>query len=66
METGPGPRSDAERHNDAPLPSPDIDLSLPPPASLLPDTTTAPPPSATDTLPKSEPLATPEAAATPE
>jgi outer membrane protein assembly factor BamD len=44
LETAADPRSEAEIHNDAPLPPPDIDLSLPPPASLLPDTTTAPPP----------------------
>jgi outer membrane protein assembly factor BamD len=66
LETAPDPRSEAEIHNDAPLPPPDIDLSLPPPASLLPDTTTAPPPSTADTLPKAEPSATPEATANPE
>jgi outer membrane protein assembly factor BamD len=60
METAPGPRSEAEMHNDAPLPPPDTDLSLPPPASLLPDTTTAPPSSTTDALPKPAPSATPE------
>jgi outer membrane protein assembly factor BamD len=64
METGSGPRSEAEIHNDAPLPPPDTDMSLPPPASLLPDTTTAPPSSATDTLPT--PAPTPEATAIPE
>jgi outer membrane protein assembly factor BamD len=62
METAPGSRSEAEMHNDAPLPPPDTDMSLPPPASLLPDTTTAPPSSTTDTLP----TAAPEATATPE
>jgi outer membrane protein assembly factor BamD len=31
-------------NNDAPLPAPEIDSSLPPPASLAPDTTTAPEP----------------------
>jgi outer membrane protein assembly factor BamD len=62
-ESAPGPRSESEVHNDAPLPPPDVDLSLPPPASLLPDTTTAPP-STTDSLPT--PAPTPEAAATPE
>src|SRR6266704_1281894 len=31
-------------NNDAPLPSPETDSSLPPPASLAPDTTTAPEP----------------------
>jgi outer membrane protein assembly factor BamD len=58
METAPGSRSEAEIHNDAPLPPPDTDVSLPPPASLLPDTTTAPPSSTTDTLPT--PAPTPE------
>jgi outer membrane protein assembly factor BamD len=66
METAPGSRSEAEMHSDASLPPPDTDMSLPPPASLLPDTTTAPPSSATDTLLKPAPAATPEAAATPE
>ena len=66
MEKAPGPRSEAEMHNDAPLPPPDTDMSLPPPASLLPDTTTAPPSSTTDTLPTPAPSATPEATATPE
>lgn len=59
-------RSEAEIHNEAPLPPPDTDVSLPPPASLLPDTTTAPASSETDTLPTPAPSATPEAAATPE
>jgi outer membrane protein assembly factor BamD len=62
MEPAPDHRS--EVHNDAPLPPPDNDVSLPPPASLLPDTTTAPPSTATDTLPT--PAPTPEAATTPE
>jgi outer membrane protein assembly factor BamD len=60
METAPGPGSETEMHNDAPLPPPDTDASLPPPASLLPDTTTAPPSSLTDTLPTPAPSATPE------
>lgn len=47
----------------APLPAPDSDVSLPPPASLLPDTTTAPPPSSSDSTPA--PSATPETAAQP-
>jgi outer membrane protein assembly factor BamD len=55
--------------NDAPLPAPDVDLSLPPPASLLPDTTTAPPSSpfeATPTpAPSAAPESTPEATPTP-
>jgi outer membrane protein assembly factor BamD len=62
-ESAPDSRSESEVHNDAPLPPPDNDMSLPPPASLLPDTTTAPP-STTDSLPT--PAPTPEAAATPE
>lgn len=66
METASGPRSEADIHNDAPLPPPDTDLSLPPPASLLPDTTTAPPPSTTDPLPTLAPSAAPETTATPE
>jgi outer membrane protein assembly factor BamD len=41
--------------NSEPLPSADIDLSLPPPASLTPDTTTAPPSSLSDPLPTPEP-----------
>ena len=64
LETAPGPRSETEMRDDAPLPPPDTDVSLPPPASLLPDTTTAPPSSTTDTLPT--PAPTPEATATPQ
>ena len=43
----------------APLPAPDSDSSLPPPASLLPDSTTAPPSS------ESSPAPTPETTASP-
>lgn len=43
----------------APLPAPDTDTSLPPPASLLPDSTTAPPSS------ESSPAPTPETTASP-
>jgi outer membrane protein assembly factor BamD len=64
IETAPGSRSEAEIHNDATLPPPDTDVSLPPPASLLPDTTTAPPSSTSDTLPA--PAPSPEATANPE
>ena len=64
--TGQSPRSESQIHNDAPLPSPDIDLSLPPPASLMPDTTLAPPTSATDTLSKPAPSPNPDATANPE
>jgi outer membrane protein assembly factor BamD len=49
----------------APLPPADTDVSLPPPASLLPDTTTAPPPSTSDSTPAPSPQPTPETAATP-
>jgi outer membrane protein assembly factor BamD len=66
MERPPGPRSEDEMHNEAPLPPPDTDVSLPPPASLLPDNTTAPSSSTTDTVPTPEPSATPEATAAPE
>lgn len=60
--------SQPDAHTDAPLPSADIDLSLPPPASLMPDTTTAPPPSSStldtaEPLPKASDSAAPEAAA---
>ena len=51
----------------APLPPPDSDASLPPPASLLPDSTTAPPPSTSDSTPapSATPQSTPETTATP-
>ncbi|MEN3368978.1 MAG: outer membrane protein assembly factor BamD [Verrucomicrobiota bacterium] len=48
----------------APLPPPDTDVSLPPPASLLPDITTAPPSSTFDSTPA--PSATPKTATSPE
>jgi len=59
-------RSEAEKHNEAPLPPPDTDVSLPPPASLLPDTTTAPPSAEIDALPAPAPSNTPEAEPRPE
>jgi outer membrane protein assembly factor BamD (BamD/ComL family) len=62
----PGPRSEEEMHNDAPLPPPDTDVSLPPPASLLPDTTTAPSSFTTDTVPTPAPSAAPETTPNPE
>jgi outer membrane protein assembly factor BamD len=66
-ETAEGPRSETNMPpGDAPLPPSDTDISLPPPASLLPDTTTAPPSSTTDTIPASSPSPSPEAAATPQ
>src|SRR5438477_5923350 len=49
----------------APLPPSDSDVSLPPPASLLPDTTTAPPSTTESPAPSATPQATPESAATP-
>ncbi|HEV2842980.1 MAG TPA: outer membrane protein assembly factor BamD [Chthoniobacterales bacterium] len=61
--TTQSPRSESEMNETAPLPPPDIDTSLPPPASLLPDNTTAPPSSTTD-LPT--PAPSPETTATPE
>jgi outer membrane protein assembly factor BamD len=60
------PRSAAENeappssNETAPLPEPDVDTSLPPPASLLPDSTTAPPSSS-----ESSPSPTPETTASP-
>lgn len=58
----PGDNSPPPSSNEmAPLPAPDTDVSLPPPASLLPDTTTAPPSSS-----ESTPAPSPETSATPE
>jgi len=65
-ETAPTSRSESQIHNDAPLPSPDIDLSLPPPASLMPDNTLAPDTSTTDTLSKPAPSPNEEPTANPE
>ena len=54
-------------NNEAPLPAADTDSSLPPPASLAPDTTTAPGPLSTlpGTGQSSGPASTPEASASP-
>jgi outer membrane protein assembly factor BamD len=50
----------------APLPPSDTDASLPPPASLLPDSTTAPPSTSDSTpAPSASPQPSPESAATP-
>ncbi len=57
------PPDGGSRPEPPPLPSADIDLSLPPPASLSPDNTTAPPTS-TD-LPASDTSAAPEATTPP-
>jgi outer membrane protein assembly factor BamD len=62
-ESGPPPSSNEM----APLPPADTDTSLPPPASLLPDNTTAPPPSSSESTPapSASPQPSPETAATP-
>jgi len=62
-ESGPPPSSNEL----APLPPSDTDVSLPPPASLLPDTTTAPPSSTGESspAPSATPQPSPETAATP-
>jgi outer membrane protein assembly factor BamD len=61
-EEGPPPSSNEM----APLPPSDTDASLPPPASLLPDTTTAPPSTSESTpAPSASPQPSPETAATP-
>jgi outer membrane protein assembly factor BamD len=60
-------------NNDAPLPVPETDSSLPPPASLAPDTTTAPEPlpplpgtsTGSDTSPGAGTSASPDASASP-
>lgn len=60
-------------NNDAPLPAPETDSSLPPPASLAPDTTTAPEPllplpgtsTGPDTSPGAGASASPDASASP-
>lgn len=56
-----GPAMRGSANEAAPLPPPETDLSLPPPASLSPDTTTAPAPP-----PGPEASSTPEASPTPE
>jgi len=66
VERPPSNRSEEEMHNEAPLPPPDTDVSLPPPASLLPDNTTAPSSITIDTAPTPAPAATPEETAGPE
>src|SRR5947199_9082061 len=60
-------------NNDAPVPAPETDSSLPPPASLAPDTTTAPEPllplpgtsTGSDTSPGAGTSASPDASASP-
>ena len=67
-----GPAMRASPNDIAPLPPPESDVSLPPPASLEPDTTLAPAVSPTPTAtpeapasPTPEPTATPDATASP-
>src|SRR6266480_1906406 len=70
---GSGSANPGAPNNDAPLPAPETDSSLPPPASLAPDTTTAPEPllpaPGTSTSPYTSPpadaSASPEASASP-
>jgi outer membrane protein assembly factor BamD len=57
----PEPPARSTASSDEPLPPPETDLALPPPASLMPDTTSAPEP-----LPTPESSSTPEASPTPE
>jgi outer membrane protein assembly factor BamD len=55
-----GPAMRASQEDVAPLPPPDLDESLPPPASLSPGTTLAPDLPSTSASPTPEPSATPE------
>jgi outer membrane protein assembly factor BamD len=65
---GSGPARPGAPNNEAPLPSSDSDSSLPPPASLAPDTTTAPEPlfPLPGTSTSSDPSNAPGASASPE
>jgi outer membrane protein assembly factor BamD len=70
---GTGSAKPGAANNEAPLPAPETDSSLPPPASLAPDTTTAPEPllplpgtsTSSDTSPAAGASASPEASASP-
>jgi len=70
---GTGSAKPGAANNEAPLPAPETDSSLPPPASLAPDTTTAPEPllplpgtsTSSDTPPPAGASASPEASAAP-
>jgi len=70
---GTGSAKPGTANNEAPLPAPETDSSLPPPASLAPDTTTAPEPllplpgtgTSSDTSPAADASASPEASASP-
>ena len=67
---GSGPARPGAPNNEAPLPASESDSSLPPPASLSPDTTTAPepllPPPGSSTSAGSDPSNAPGAPASPE
>ena len=60
-----GPPMRGSANDVAPLPPPETDLSLPPPASLTPDTTTAPAPAPTDSGSSTETSPAAEASASP-
>jgi outer membrane protein assembly factor BamD len=70
---GTGSAKPGAANNEAPLPAPETDSSLPPPASLAPDTTTAPEPllplpgtsTSSDTSPDPGASASPDASASP-
>src|SRR5256885_11063620 len=70
---GTGSARPGAANNEAPLPAPETDSSLPPPASLAPDTTTAPEPllplpgtsTSSDTSPAAGASASPDASASP-
>jgi outer membrane protein assembly factor BamD len=70
---GTGSAKPGAANNEAPLPASETDSSLPPPASLAPDTTTAPEPllplpdtpTSSDTSPAAGASASPEASASP-
>jgi outer membrane protein assembly factor BamD len=70
---GTGSARPGAANNEAPLPAPETDSSLPPPASLAPDTTTAPEPllplpgtsTSSDTPPAADASASPGASASP-
>ena len=70
---GTGSAKPGAANNEAPLPAPETDSSLPPPASLAPDTTTAPEPllplpgtsTSSDTSPDAGASASPDASASP-
>ena len=65
---GSGPAKPGAPNNEAPLPASDGDSSLPPPASLAPDTTTAPEPllPLPGTSTSSDPSSAPAASSSPE